>query len=60
MKSECYCPKCKWEGNGIDASVKRFGAYCGVGSPENWGWEEWDDLVCPKCGSVIEYNEELI
>ena len=58
---ECYCKKCDWEGSFSEAPVKHFGEYYGEG--DNWGWEEWDNLVCPKCGSILEYcdsQEELL
>jgi len=58
MINECYCPKCDWNGSMGEATVKRFGAYQGSGDPDNWGWEEWEDLVCPKCETVLEYNKE--
>ena len=55
MKNECICPSCKWEGNYNDCKTKHFGEYCGDKNepPEMWGWEEWDDLVCPKCEAII-------
>ncbi len=55
MKNECYCPKCDWGGLMRDAISKHFGAYCGSRHTDNWGWEEWDDLVCPDCETVLEY-----
>jgi hypothetical protein len=59
MKNECYCSKCDWEGSIGEAKTKHFGAYRGTGytDTDTWGWEEWDDLVCPKCDTVLEYND---
>jgi len=36
-----------------EAKNKHFGAYCGTGPSDNWGWEEWDDWVCPKCDNEL-------
>lgn len=57
IKREVYCPKCNWEGMMKEGISKHFGEYLGAGSPENWGWEEWDDLVCPNCETVLEYED---
>ena len=50
---ECWCSKCKWHGAIREAKNKHFGAYCGTGPSDNWGWEEWDDWVCPKCDNTL-------
>ena len=57
---ECWCSKCKWHGSMKEAKIKHMGAYCGSGHPDTWGWEEWDDMVCPKCGTVLVVADEEI
>lgn len=55
------CPTCNWEGDPIDCSLEHFGAYIGeeYQPHEEWGWEEWDDLVCPECNTIVEITEIL-
>ena len=57
---DCWCRKCKkyWSFNEVKS--KHFGDYCGTGDYDNWGWEEWDDLVCPNCESVLICGDEEV
>jgi len=50
------CAYCGWGGNESECVCKTFGAYCGeTNEPyELWGWEEWDNLACPKCEKEIK------
>ncbi len=52
----CSNKKCKWKGQEDECSIKRFGDYLGDKNefPELWGWEEWDNFTCPKCGEEIK------
>jgi len=52
-KVRLFCPKCNLRFNESECLEKHFGNYVGTG--ENGCWEEWDDLVCPKCGTTCEY-----
>jgi len=46
---------CGWEGHDSECEQKSFGAYCGDNNDwDNWGWEEWSNLACPKCGKEVE------
>ena len=58
-QSVAYCPSCNWEGHDTECEIKHFGDYCGDKNEpaEQWGWEEWDDLICPKCGHPVEFND---
>lgn len=47
---------CGWEGEGTDCKQKRYGEYC-RGDNGEYGWEEWDNLACPKCGKEVEEKE---
>lgn len=47
------CPFCKWEGHESKCAIKRSGAWIG-NSVDDSGWEEWDDLVCPKCEKEVK------
>jgi hypothetical protein len=47
---------CGWIGLGTDCKLKRYGEYC-RGYNEEYGWEEWDNLACPKCGKEVYDNE---
>ena len=57
--TECTNSDCGWKGHDSECVLKHFGGYCGIEKEPwgNWGWEEWDDLVCPKCGNAsLEFN----
>lgn len=59
IESEVWCPKCKWKGMAVDCEVKHFGDYVGEGTDyDTWGWEEWDDMVCPECETVVEFKDD--
>jgi len=55
------CTKCNKIYHEEECKVKHFGDYVGQGTDyDNWGWEEWDDLVCPTCESpdLIDVNDK--
>ena len=53
---DVHCPNCDWEGLISECNVKHFGDYTGdYDNPDMMGWDEWDDLVCPKCDKVVDY-----
>ena len=55
-RHEVRCPNCDWEGLMSECNVKHFGGYTGdQDNPDMMGWDEWDDLVCPKCDKVVDY-----
>ena len=49
------CLNCGWIGYESDCELKKQGAYCGPDDNYDiWGWEEWEDYLCPKCDKAIE------
>ena len=59
MELSTYVVRCNcgWKGNETECPVKHFGAWCGESNDYNtWGWEEWDDFACPKCGKAVDYE----
>jgi len=53
---QVYLCFCKWKGEETELIQKRFGAYCGDKDDfDNWGWDEWENLACPKCGREIDH-----
>ena len=55
-KDVAKCPSCGWSGHDTECITKHFGGYCGDGPSDNYGWEEWDDLVCPKCETAVDID----